>query len=407
MKRILLFVLAAMLLLSGCTATGDVAQYIERPRPQNCLPLLDGSEKAYLGFSEELMKAVAKSGGQNPLLSPASAYFALAMVANGAEGETKAAFEEVLGLTVYQLNEVCLALMNNLSMTEESTKLKIANSVWVDKGENFTASKEFISLLQQTYFAEYTETDLQTAKQAVNAWVNHHTEGMISELLSEQPDEYARLLLINTLYLNTAWEAEFDPNSTRERDFTLKSGQTVSAEFLYAATAARQCILTEDATGVLLPYDDGKLAFLALEPNEGTVRELIAGFDGDALAGYLAAAEETQAWLTMPKFTKEYSIEMQDVLTEMGLGIAFDPYHADLSGIAPEIYISRVLQKTRIDVHEKGTEAAAATMVEAREGAAMPVEDPVELCFDSPYLYAVVDLESGIPLFLGIMDDPT
>ncbi|MBQ3108558.1 MAG: serine protease, partial [Clostridia bacterium] len=73
---------------------------------------------------------------------------------------------------------------------------------------------------------------------------------------------------------------------------------------------------------------------------------------------------------------------------------------------APELFISRVLQKTRIDVHEKGTEAAAATLVEAADGAAMLEEEPVELCFDSPYLYAVVDMASGLPLFLGIMDDP-
>jgi len=406
MKRTALIVLAAMLFLCGCSGTGDVAQYIERPRPEHTLPLLDGSETAYLGFSENLIKTASAMDGENPLLSPASAYFALAMIANAAGGETKTAFENVLGLPIYQLNEVCLALMNNLSMTEGNTKLKLANSLWVDKEEDFTVSGDFISLLQETYFAEYTETDLQTAKQAVNAWINHHTDGMIPEMLSEQPQKDTRLLLINALYLNTAWEEEFDPNSTREKDFFKENGQTVRAEFLYAPAADRQCILTPEATGVLLPYDDGKTAFLALKPNEGTVRELIEGFDGDSLRGYLDSAETKQAWLTMPKFTKEYSIEMQEVLTKMGLGIAFDQYSADFSGAAPELFISRVLQKTRIDVHEKGTEAAAATLVEAADGAAMLEEEPVELCFDSPYLYAIVDLESGLPLFLGIMDDP-
>ncbi|MBQ3109376.1 MAG: serpin family protein [Clostridia bacterium] len=406
MKRMVLIAIAALLLFCGCTPSGDVAQYIERPRPEHTLPMLNGSETAYLGFSENLFRTVSETGEENPILSPASAYFALAMIANGADGETKAAFEEVLGLPIHQLNEVCFALMNNLSMTEGSSKLKLANSLWVDKDVDFSVSEEFVSLLQKTYFAEYTETDLQTAKQAVNAWVDHHTEGMIPEMLSDQPQENTRLLLINTLYLNTAWEEEFDPNSTRDRDFTREDGKVVTSEFLYAPAADRQCILTPEVTGVLLPYDDGKTAFLALKPNEGTVRELIAGFDGQALSGYLAAAEERFAWLTMPKFTKEYSIEMQDVLTQMGLGIAFDPYSADFSGAAPELFISRVLQKTRIDVHEKGTEAAAATLVEAADGAAMLEEEPVELCFDSPYLYAVVDLESRLPLFFGIMDDP-
>lgn len=393
-------------MFTGCTGTitGDTAQYIERPRPETKAAVPDGASEAYLGFSEELFRTAA-SEAENPLISPASAYFALAMAANGAAGETKTAFEKTLGLSVDELNAVCLALMNNLSMTAGSTKLSVANSVWVDMDEDFDVSEEYISFLQNDYYAEYTETDLQTARQAVNAWVKYHTEGMIPEMLSEQPDRDARLLLINTLYLKTAWETEFDPNSTQQREFHTEGGGNVSAEFLYSELGRKQCILTPEATGVVLPYDDGKLAFIALKPNEGTVRGLLEGFDGNTLAGYLAAAKEKTAWLAMPKFTREFSLDMQAALTDMGLGIVFEE-NADFSGIAPDICISRVLQKTRVDVHEKGTEAAAATVVEMSDSCAVIAEDPVELCFDSPYLYAIVDMESGLPLFMGIMDDP-
>ena len=411
MRRILLFALMVTLLAAGCTApnskSGDTAVYLERTRPEEMLLLPEDSAAAYMGFSTELLKAVCETEDENPLISPASVYFALAMTANGAAGETKAAFEDVLGLTVEALNQTCRALMNNLALTEGSTKLNIADSLWIDKDEGYEISEEFVKLLNETYFAEVYQTDLQRSKQSVNNWVSYHTEELIPFLLEEEPSDDARLLIINTLYLKAAWESEFDPNNNRKRDFARKDGSAVKTEFLNAELKTQQCIITEEALGVLLPYDDGKLAFLALKPVNGDVRSLIAGFDEESLETYLSAAEERMAWLSMPKFTLDDSIVMNDALKGMGLENAFDSTCADFSGIAPELFISRVLQKTKLEVNEKGTEAAAATVVEMRDGAGMLVEDPVELNFDSPYLYAVVDLQSGLPLFLGIMEDPT
>lgn len=112
----------------------------------------------------------------------------------------------------------------------------------------------------------------------------------------------------------------------------------------------------------------------------------------------------------MPKFNLAYELYLTDALIEMGLKRAFDadadfiPMGSSANG---PLYLSWVFQKVKIEVNEEGTEAAAVTEVAATEGAMMPVEEPVNLHLDSPFVYAVVDFETGVPLFIGLLEDPT
>jgi serpin B len=106
----------------------------------------------------------------------------------------------------------------------------------------------------------------------------------------------------------------------------------------------------------------------------------------------------------MPKFTAEWSGSLTDILSELGLEDAFDAARADFSnlGDSPEgYYISQVIHATKIEVNEKGTEAAAATVVAAESGAAAPPQEGITLILDRPFLYGIVDLYTGVPLFLG------
>ena len=161
------------------------------------------------------------------------------------------------------------------------------------------------------------------------------------------------------------------------------------------------------AAGVVLPYDDGRLGFLAMLP-DGELDAWLETLDGDTLPALLAAAEEERVLLRLPKFEAEWGGELSDALAAMGLETAFDPDRADFSalGTAPDgpLYVSSVVHKARIEVNEKGTEAAAATVVGV-DGAAAPT-DYRELVLDRPFCYAVVDLERGVPLFLGTFERP-
>ncbi|MFQ7452137.1 MAG: serpin family protein [Flavonifractor plautii] len=213
--------------------------------------------------------------------------------------------------------------------------------------------------------------------------------------------------MVNALYLKNAWASEFDPLDTRPGDFTAADGSEAETDFLSNGLRAEQYFAAEGAAGVVLPYDDGRLGFLAVLP-DGELDAWLETLDGDTLPALLAAAEEERVLLRLPKFEAEWGGELSDALATMGLETAFDPGRADFSalGTAPDgpLYVSSVVHKARIEVNEKGTEAAAAT-VAGLNGAAAPT-DYRELVLDRPFCYAVVDLERGVPLFLGTFERP-
>ena len=170
-------------------------------------------------------------------------------------------------------------------------------------------------------------------------------------------------------------------------------------------------IKTEDAEGIMLPYDDGRLAFIALKPGSGDARGYAASLTGAKLKEAIAAAKaDTFVTVNMPKFDTEYSVYLTDALKAMGMTDAFDPFLADLSGagrgVDGPLYISYVFQRVKVDVNEEGTEAAAVTEIATAEGCALPAEEPIVLTFDKPFVYAIVDTETGVPLFAGVMENP-
>ena len=173
-------------------------------------------------------------------------------------------------------------------------------------------------------------------------------------------------------------------------------------------------VKNEIAEGVILPYEDESIAFLALMPAaEMSVREMYEQLTWEKVSGLLDQEETTFCNLRLPKFEVTFEKELNDSLKEMGLQKAFDGSQADLSGLGEtfageNLFINLVKQKAVLILDEEGTEASAATMVAIKEGCAMEYEkQPVNVYFDRPFLYMIIDRNSDIPLFMGIMDNPT
>ncbi len=106
----------------------------------------------------------------------------------------------------------------------------------------------------------------------------------------------------------------------------------------------------------------------------------------------------------MPKFTAEWNGSLTKILPALGLEDAFIPGTADFSNLGDNpdgYYISQVVHAAKIEVNEKGTEAAAATVVAAAPTACKPPEEGITLVLDRPFLYGIVDLYTNVPLFLG------
>ncbi len=416
MKKIIALALAALLLTAGCTPGGKVTSLTEDVEPSSeeataAEPCSDYDPAVTFGLS--LFSKAAENGDENPVLSPLSAYLCLAMVQNGAGSDTLKEFEQVLGADTDGVNSISRALIQSLTSTEGDTKLSIADSAWADD-DHAQIREDYLQTITDNFGADVFTADLPSdaALQAINAWVNEKTNGLIPTLHEQNYPDSTVLVLLSTIYLKAKWQNEFLGSDTYDGDFTPAGGAAVSVPFLHAQESRRDYINADGAEGILLPYNDGKTAFIALRPTDGSdIRAFISSLTAERLAAYIGSASETLVNFSMPKYTIEYSLYLNDILKEMGLNLVFDSGSADLSGMGTGVngplYLSWVFQKVKIEVNEEGTEAAAVTEAAMTESAMMPTEPPAELHLDSPFFYAVVDLSSGVPLFMGVLDDPS
>ncbi len=416
MKKTRLALIAASLLLAcgmtanliGCAVKAEANDLMTGITPNEIKALTDLSAQNadVTDFAIRLFRECEESG-KNTLISPLSVLCALSMTANGAEKETLAQMEEVLGMTTEELNLYLYSYMKNLPRGDKY-KLSLANSIWFTEDEGFTVNQDFLQTNADYYGADIYKApfDKQTCAD-INDWVKQNTDGMIPEILDQIPAE-AVMCLVNALAFEAEWMEIYEKHRVKDGEFIKEDGTKQDVEFMYGTEGTY--FEDEKATGFMKRYVGGKYAFVAMLPNEGvSVSEYIASLDGESLNTLLANPRYATVHTSIPKFETEYSVEMSEILQRMGMTEAFDMYNADFEGLgtstAGNIYISRVLHKTFISVGEKGTKAGAATIVEATYGSAGPV-DPKEVYLDRPFVYMLVDCENNIPFFIGTMMDP-
>ena len=404
----LLLVCAMAVNLTGCTMKVQAKDLMEGITPNNvdALDDLSSQNADVTDFAIRLFKA-SNENGKNTLISPLSVLCALAMTANGAEEETLAQMEEVLGMTTDELNLYLYSYMKNLPQGDKY-KLSLANSIWFTEDERFTVNQDFLQTNADYYSADIYKApfDKQTLKD-INNWVKQNTDGMISEILDQIPLE-AIMYLVNALAFEAEWSELYEKHQIKDGQFTKEDGTKQDVKFMYGSEGTY--FEDEKVTGFMKRYKGGKYAFVAMLPNEGvSVSEYIASLDGESLNALLANPQYATVRTSIPKFETEYKVEMSDILQSMGMTEAFDMYNADFEGLGTStdgnIYISRVLHKTFISVGEKGTKAGAATIVEMNDGAAAEPTEPKEVYLDRPFVYMLVDCENNIPFFIGTMMD--
>ena len=404
----LLLVCAMAVNLTGCTMEVQAKDLMEGITPNNvdALDDLRSQNADVTDFAIRLFKA-SNENGKNTLISPLSVLCALAMTANGAEEETLAQMEEVLGMTTDELNLYLYSYMKNLPQGDKY-KLSLANSIWFTEDERFTVNQDFLQTNADYYGADIYKApfDKQTLKD-INNWVKQNTDGMIPEILDQIPPE-AIMYLVNALAFEAEWSEIYEKHQVKDGEFTKEDGTKQDVKFMYGSEGTY--FEDEKATGFMKRYKGGKYAFVAMLPNEGvSVSEYIASLDGKSLNALLANPQYATVRTSIPKFETEYKVDMSDILQSMGMTEAFDMYNADFEGLGTStdgnIYISRVLHKTFISVGEKGTKAGAATIVEMKDGAAGEPTEPKEVYLDRPFVYMLVDCENNIPFFIGTMMD--
>ena len=371
---------------------------------------LNADAAAVTDFAVRLFQT-SMTEGENTLVSPLSVLCALAMTANGAEGETLTQMEETLGLDVDTLNGWLSTYMAQLPQ-EEQAKLSLANSVWFKDDEDFAVKQEFLQTNADYYGADIYGAPMndRTLKD-INHWVDDHTDGMIPEILSELPEKTA-MVLINALAFDAEWQNIYKETQVRDGTFFTENGKPRKVDMMHCSVYT---YLEDDlATGFLKYYKGRDYAFVALLPNEGvSVADYAASLTGEGLQKMLGSASQEKVITAMPKFETETSLELSEVLQTMGMTDAFNKWGAaDFSGIGTyggeDLYIDKVFHKTFITVDERGTEAGAATVVEMTPQSAAPSQqEPKQVILDRPFVYMLIDCETNTPFFVGSMMDPT
>lgn len=364
----------------------------------------DTGNRSVMDFSVRLFQS-SRADGNNTLVSPLSVLCALAMTANGAKGDTQSQMENVLGMPTAELNNFIYHYLENVPQGE-AYKLNLANSIWFTEKEQFTVNQDFLQINADYYGADIYQApfDKSTLKD-INTWIKDKTDGMIPEILDEIPDD-AVMYLVNALAFEAEWADVYDTNQVQKGLFTLENGEIQEAE--YMNSKENWYLEDEKATGVLKYYKDGNYAFVALLPKEGVSVSDYADFlTGEHLSRLLSDSQTATVITSIPKFETEYSIEMSDVLSEMGMPDAFVPSAADFSGIGSStegnLFINRVLHKTFISVGEIGTRAGASTVVEVETESAMEQTEVKTVELNRPFIYMLIDCENNIPFFMGTM----
>lgn len=354
------------------------------------------------------------SKNENSMISPVSISLALNMAYNGAAGATRDAMAEVLniqGIDIEKLNSNNRALIYFLTEADPEVTLNVANSIWMT--EDFDFSEVFLKTVGNDYQAEAKKLDFSDPKSAdmINTWVKNQTKGTINQIVSPPIDPETIMFLINAVYFKGAWTSPFEKELTTDQSFKRADGQTVTVPTMYQS-GSFDYLKTSDFQALRLPYgEEQQMAMLLFLPNEeSSLSEFKKQLSQDNWARWNGLFEEKEGSLMLPKFTMEYEQSLNQSLSDLGMGIAFEPGKADFSGMAIEgagtdIFISDVKHKTFIQVDETGTEAAAVTSVEVGV-TSMPTYD-FELNFDRPFFYAITDSETGAIVFMGSVFDPS
>ena len=409
MKRLFAFmlVLAFSLGLTACSqvSANDLMEDVPA-KTVDVLPDMDAGAAATADFGVRLFKTSMEEG-KNTLISPLSVLYALAMTANGSDGETLTQMEKVLGMDVDKLNSYMLAYLDLLPESKDY-KMSLANSIWFKGDPNFAVEQSFLQTNADYYGAgAYKAAFDEGTRNDINNWVKEHTDGMIPEIIDEIPDE-AIMYLVNALAFEAKWADEYEEHQIREGRFTMEDGTRQDVDMMHSE---EYTYLEDDlATGFIKYYKDRKYAFVAMLPNEGvTVSQYVESLTGEHLRELLNNPQDLTVFASIPKFETEYDIEMSEVLQEMGMTDAFDWRVADFSRLGTynvdgmNICINRVLHKTFISVSEQGTRAGAATAVEMVAEGAMEIVEFKEVVLDRPFVYMLIDCETNLPFFIGTM----
>ncbi len=364
-----------------------------------------------MAFADELNAQMPSD--ENYMFSPLSIKTALALVANGADGETESEILSAVEIkNIDDFNALSKDFTEKYSQTD-ILSLSMANSVWINKDKTTQKfSGEFEQIASEYYGATAKSVSGKNAAHEINSWVSDKTDGRIPQVLHSGDDFWA--MLVNAIYFKGAWQDEFNEDATKADKFISADGASSQIDFMnktewinYTQTKSAEIIELPyknradkfDEKGEYLGSDvfddiDVSMYVIAAENDINPAAELEAAIEGGSF-------ERRYIKLSLPKFKIEYEASLNEMLMNMGIVSAFSENGAQFEKMFDNgnMAFTGVRHKTFITVDEKGTEAAAVTAI-GMAGSALPPE-PYEIKFNKPFYFVIRDNAGEEILFMG------
>lgn len=372
--------------------------------------------KANNAFAIDMYKALSAQDG-NLIFSPFSLSAALAMVHEGARGETASQMETVLHLQPEMHTGNGFALLRHVMLNDSDRLyvLNIANALWYEN--NFTLDAAFESTLASLYGAHFTGVDFagapEEARAAINQWAKEQCADKVGELVPPGAiGPITRIVLANALHFNARWNQAFKEADTKDAPFYPISAKRVDVPTMTQELLIARYFENDEVQVLLVPYKYEAMYMAIVLPKllDG-LAALENSLTSESLLAWIQNAAPQKAELHLPRWKSNSAFEFSKTLSILGMPLAFDGQRADLSGIAgnEDLFVSAVLQNASIDVEEKGTEAAAATaaVLKSISKTVVPPTGPVVFRADHPFLYMILYNCAEKPiLFMGRIANP-
>ncbi len=361
-----------------------------------------------LDFDFKMIQEVNKGYKDNYLISPLSIAYALNMVNEGSNGQTKEQINNLLGN--YKINTI-----KNIK-----NKINIANGLFINNNRKDIINDDFVNTIKTKYEAD-TIYDEFTSPKVINDWVSEKTYNMIPELMDDLDSELL-MIIANTIAIDVEWRNTFLCKNTKEEKF-YKNDETINTPMMYTNEDV-EYIENKNAKGIIKKYrtyfpnddetindiNDGvSLEYIAILPNDD-LDSYINNFNRNELNDLLESKNNYSNYdvnLKLPKYTYDFDYDkFKKDLMNLGMVDAFTPYKADLSNIADNLYISEAIHKTHIELSENGTKAAAVTAFAIKANSAFEQKKEIDITFNKPFIYIIKETNNDNIWFFGKVTTP-
>lgn len=375
-------------------------------------PVDDEFKNSINSFAYTTASQILKDKDENVMYSPLSLYYALAIVANGSQGDTQKELFDLMNVDDNDyLSQQCGNLYRLLYMDNKVSKLKIANSLWMDNevnGNKVTFKDDFINNAKENFYASLYSVDFSDEKtgEAIGKWISENTNGTLKYEFNPDPDQI--MSIINTVYFYDEWYDNFNEDLTKEDTFYLSDDNQVKCDFMNTVYDSSSFVKGDGYLKSSLGLKNaGSMVFIL--PDEGvSVNDLISSPEKIDEIFNGGEWQNGQVTWKIPKFKYDTSLDIKETLEALGITAPFDMDSADFTGITDaDAYISAIKQKTHIGINEDGVEASAYTEIAVTPGY-LPIEEEqekVEMILDRPFIYGIT-ANNGTLLFVGVCNNP-